>query len=318
MGYVGSIKIDDKDKAGVINLKSVSSKESGGIVTTVVKADINRLKHQCDFRSVPKAVVYSPLLLKSSRLAVSGAFKNEASLIDRAFLDLLNERGVDFYVKGSLNTPVSEVSASAYEGFSSYIREIADKYDAQYVIAGVLNDVSLSRVVGGSGDGRVVRNFDVVFSLYDGITGNKVNSYNYERSFFWPFGYSMGVGRSDAVFWSSHFGRGVYQTLMEVQEDISSDIKCARLRARIIENHDGDLLVSAGSIQGIDAGDFFVLQKKIQSGFSSKAQFYQRSRMSPYVVDEAYPTNSLITPVDDGNVDYTANSGDIVVLETPE
>jgi hypothetical protein len=221
-------------------------------------------------------------------------------------------------MKGFLSNPVSFDNNAVPVNSSARIREIAERYDAQYLISGALNDISLSRMNADPDSyHNVVRNFSVTFSLFDGITGNKIKSYSYKESSPWPFGYRLNLKFNDASLSNSAFGSHIFQILMRSIEDISSDIKCARLRARVIESRADSLMISAGTIQGVNVGDSFVLHNKVQSGFNSDAQYYRESKMSPYFVLESYPSFSLITSVDTYSVDYTAGVGDIVVHEGP-
>ncbi|WP_144780327.1 flagella assembly protein FlgT middle domain-containing protein [Marinobacter maritimus] len=318
IGYLGDIIISNNLSRPSIRINSLSSDESDGIVLTFAKVDVDKSRHQCGVRPMAKSVVFSPLLVGTLRYAVSGGFKNEIDTINRKFINLMKNSGVDFFLKGFLNNPVLFDNSDDPINSSARIREIAERYDAQYLISGALNDISLSRMNAGPDSYRnVVRNFSVTFSLFDGITGNRIKSYSYKESSPWPIGYRLNLEFNDASLSNSAFGSRIFQILMRSVEDISSDIKCARLRARVIESRADSLMISAGTIQGVNVGDSFVLHNRVQSGFDSDAQYYRESKMSPYFVLESYPSFSLITSVDTYSVDYTAGVGDIVVHEGP-
>jgi|GEM_PF-4925732 len=318
VGYLGDVIIINNFSRPSLKISSLSSDDSDDIVLTFAKADVDKLKRQCSVHPTAKSVIFSPLLVGTPRHAVSGGFKNEIDTINRTFINLLENSGADFFLKGFLSNSVLLENSAVQINSSARIREITERYDAQYLISGTLNDISLSRMNADADSYRnVVRNFSVTFSLFDGITGNKIKSYSYKESSSWPFGYRLNVEFNDASLSSSAFGSHISQILMRSVEDISSDIKCARLRARVIESRADSLMISAGTIQGVNVGDFFVLHNKVQSGFNSDAQYYRESNMSPYFVLESYPSFSLITSVDTYNVDYTAGVGDIVVHEGP-
>ncbi|MGB1092748.1 MAG: flagellar assembly protein T N-terminal domain-containing protein [Oceanobacter sp.] len=148
---------------------------------------------------------------------------------------------------------------------------LATQLGAQYVISGVVRDLSLTgqsleetspsrpnwRSMLGLPQAGKARAFAVDVFVHDGLSGALLYQNQYRTRGVWSLHPSRAVGFASAEFWSTNYGREVHQLMDGVVDDLAEVLRCQPFMARIVQTRGNRLHIDASAAAGIRPGDRF-------------------------------------------------------------
>ena len=197
---------------------------------------------------------------------------------------------------------------------SEILLELAIKNDTQYIVLGVIRDISLSNAQGMLNSLLDNKNRELKISIYvyDGLLGSLVFSNDYEGSSEWDDGIQMPQG---AKFNESNYGRLVNNTLGTISRDIIQVLTCQKPIGRIIETLPNDeYYINLGSLNGIKQGTrFFIDHRSNFYDNNGNLRFSKARAHSQMIAIKVDSNSSIIKPV--GKISGNIQLEDLVFIE---
>lgn len=145
----------------------------------------------------------------------------------------------------------------------------SNQLGVQYVISGVIRDISMARpdlVRTKSyfgqvkdkmeyGDSRFERRFQIDIYVHDGFSGALVYSQRYETLGNWTVPLEEKTGFGSAAFWRSDYGQQVNKVFDNIVDDLHSTLGCQPFMARVTRTDGNNIYIDAGADAGLRPGD---------------------------------------------------------------
>ncbi|AVH32363.1 flagella assembly protein FlgT [Vibrio fluvialis] len=135
------------------------------------------------------------------------------------------------------------------------IKMIAQDSGAQYIIGGVITDLTATVDQKLLKDDVINRQFALEMRVYDGKTGNEVFKHNYREVASWPFAKTSQVDTRSARFWASTYGQMLLRVSRNVMLDLESEISCKITLPEVVAKFGNTVTMDLGRIHGVKTGD---------------------------------------------------------------
>lgn len=135
------------------------------------------------------------------------------------------------------------------------IKMIAQDSGAQYIIGGVITDLTATVDQKLLQDDVINRQFALEMRVYDGKTGNEVFKHNYREVASWPFAKTSQVDTRSARFWASTYGQMLLRVSRNVMLDLESEISCKITLPEVVAKYGNTITMDLGRIHGVKTGD---------------------------------------------------------------
>ncbi|EKO3496649.1 flagella assembly protein FlgT [Vibrio fluvialis] len=135
------------------------------------------------------------------------------------------------------------------------IKMIAQDSGAQYIIGGVITDLTATVDQKLLQDDVINRQFALEMRVYDGKTGNEVFKHNYREVASWPFAKTSQVDTRSARFWASTYGQMLLRVSRNVMLDLESEISCKITLPEVVAKFGNTVTMDLGRIHGVKTGD---------------------------------------------------------------
>ncbi len=135
------------------------------------------------------------------------------------------------------------------------IKMIAQDSGAQYIIGGVITDLTATVDQKLLQDDVINRQFALEMRVYDGKTGNEVFKHNYREVASWPFAKTSQVDTRSARFWASTYGQMLLRISRNVMLDLESEISCKITLPEVVAKFGNTITMDLGRIHGVKTGD---------------------------------------------------------------
>jgi hypothetical protein len=134
------------------------------------------------------------------------------------------------------------------------LKMIAQDTDAQYIIGGVINDLTATMTSSGS-DSTINRQFAMELQVFDGKTGSPVMNRSYREVARWPFPKTSQVDTRSARFWASSYGEMMLRVSRHVMLDLESELSCKITLPEVVSKFGNNVTMDLGRIHGVRVGD---------------------------------------------------------------
>lgn len=145
----------------------------------------------------------------------------------------------------------------------------ANKMGVQYVISGIIRDMSMVRpdLLRTKSffenmkdkyqykDARFERRFQMDIFVHDGFSGSMVYSQRYDTRGLWPLPPSEKPGYGAVSFWESDYGTEVNKVMAQAAEDLQAALGCQPFMAKITRTDGRNLYIDSGADAGLRPGD---------------------------------------------------------------
>ena len=147
----------------------------------------------------------------------------------------------------------------------SWLGEVTD---SQYILQPEILDISTepySSSLFGLWDETPLRQINLRFTLFHGISGEKVWSKDYSAEAEWDFDRDETVSPTTRRFWGSVYGQTMNQLLQQSTQDIDNLLNCRPLLRQIVAKQGDRIIINLGRKNNVKMGDSFqiVLQQNI-------------------------------------------------------
>lgn len=332
-----SVHIEESFKNGVMQKDSFSIKSTSPIkrlvvlneqtsfhrVTVNIKAFINenQVKKGCSVANIKKTMI--PVAFKySDSQAYQGSMGIEGieKIITKQFHENLRMiKTVNVKTPLNINLP-KDYSKEVDNSFVfKNLTSIASRENAQYVLIGTINSVAVSKVGNNLltnllfSDTRSL-NFDI--DIYDAINDELVFHQNYQMEADWPYAQSDYIDINGNNFKSTAYGQRMYGLLKDAAKDISYEIQCAPVSAKVIDIDGDDIIINIGKNNGITKNtEFTVVQRtSVQTTTGKEYESYEDAA-GTYKAVSIYPNASKLKPADLQNNVLNININDVVTVQ---
>ncbi|MCG6232028.1 MULTISPECIES: flagellar assembly protein FlgT [Vibrio] len=135
------------------------------------------------------------------------------------------------------------------------IKMIAQDSGAQYIIGGVITDLTATIEQKLLKDDVINRQFALEMRVFDGKTGNEVFKHNYREVASWPFAKTSQVDTRSARFWASTYGQMLLRVSRNVMLDLEAEISCKITLPEVVAKFGNTITMDLGRIHGVKTGD---------------------------------------------------------------
>ncbi|MDO3385347.1 flagellar assembly protein T N-terminal domain-containing protein [Gilvimarinus sp. SDUM040013] len=221
----------------------------------------------------------------------------------------------------------NRLMSNHYELFNA-VQQVANQYQAQYVITGTVMDMSMvnpngyyrqnllsgstNRVtstvkgwVGADRDDIRERQFAFRLMMHDGLTGARIFDKTYSAEGLWDAKYTARTGFASPGFWQTDYGQAASTVIDQAVADVSRKVHCQPFMAPLkVSAYDQHVYLLAGANNGVDVGDSFNVFAQGSAPFAN-IQHYGTMALSPVsykkldatevklTVTQTYPTYSV-------------------------
>jgi hypothetical protein len=234
-----------------------------------------------------------------------------ANLRNRHHLSAALEFGQSFVTNGN------ELDASAQ------IQHLGRNTNSQYLVSGVVDDMSLvnpksvtnpglyTRFVNSAHDvtgtkstfDKRSRQFSFTVNVRDAITGQLVFAKQYKTFGKWNLPANSTTGFASPTFWQSDYGQQVQFLVGLASDELAGVLQCQPFMARVDTQAGKDkLVIHSGTNNGLKTGDSLELYQLIYEPVVGQYQRYAArtvKRRSKVYLTEVYPSHSVGHVVDE-------------------
>lgn len=270
-GLLNSDRFEVRSSGSVRNLMLVNEEIINGVMTVQIRADIMPSKSTCHASTTTKYIALTKFPLRNRQQAVNGAiFEVGSETAQQLFEQMSVFKGS--YLASQL-LPINQVIAPHSQPYvtdqsnTSAPQLLAAQADSQYLLTGEIQDVSLAKPTSkwfGMASNNPLRQFIASYTLFDGLTGEKVWSKRYSTQAPWTFERTEKIDPATQEFWSNVYGASITNQLKKLTNDLNIFMQCQNLRGQVIKVDNDFVTVNLGKRHGLKVGDELVVHHATQ------------------------------------------------------
>ena len=171
-------------------------------------------------------------------------------------------------------------------GMLTNMQQHTEVSDAQFIVSGVIRDLSQRTPVGPREPNILVhryheftknnprnhRNFVFDVFIYDAITGALIHQQSFATSGIWNAGQER-TGFGTSAFWNQNYGQEVANLIRHTSLEIIKTLECKPFTARITQSEQNRIWINAGSLAGLNQGDRLSVLRR-QTHYNSMNEGY--------------------------------------------
>ncbi|WP_038175530.1 MULTISPECIES: flagellar assembly protein FlgT [Vibrio] len=218
--------------------------------TMFVKAriDIYPSATGCHVSQYKKTFLVGNVDIASPQQAVMGQIYDVgddfASVINRQ----LDQESVNFVSVGTTDFEIDKRNPER-------LKMIAQDTGAQYIIGGVITDLTATIDSKLLSSDVINRQFALEMTVFDGKTGNEVYNRNYREVASWPFAKTSQVDTRSARFWASTYGNMMLRVSRNIMLDLEAEISCKITLPEVVAKWGNTITIDLGRVHGVEEGD---------------------------------------------------------------
>jgi len=135
------------------------------------------------------------------------------------------------------------------------LKMIAQDTGAQYIIGGVITDLSATIESKLLRDDIINRQFALEMQVFDGKTGHEVYNRSYREVAKWPFPKTSEVDTRSARFWASTYGSMMLRVSRNIMLDLESEVSCKITLPEVAAVFGNTVTMDLGRLHGVQEGD---------------------------------------------------------------
>ena len=278
-------------------------------------------RSRCSGAQYAKGITLIRFRLADSDQARHGQIYELNSEITRQLFNRLSGLSQNFVTRRWLDENLGLDPRRLLQGENSYHRQLqslAAETDSQYLLFGVLQDISLRDAQGNLLDQWLddpIRHFSMQLYLFDGLTGELSEQKNYQGEAVWSFDKQEQVDVSGQKFWNSAYGMEISAQLNRAVQDLQLKLQCTNPIARIMRIDGDNYHINLGKRNGIKTGDHFYIEQRADftDGFG-RDRTIRNPTTGVMEVKRVYEDNAVMMPLNryaPGNIQIN----DLAVLE---
>lgn len=260
----------------VQDINILKEEVKGDILTLTIQADVLMKDQSCGNESSNaylRSAAVTSFYLEDPQSASFGGFYNISQKLpadlSRRLSSYQRVKALDASGFQVYTSPKTIPTSVTTEGTLTTAISASNKLGVQYVISGVIRDISMARpdllrtksYFGQikdkmeHGDNRFERRFQMDIYVHDGFSGAMVYSQRYDTLGNWNVPLDEKPGFGSVPFWKSDYGQQVSDVFNEVVEDLNSSLSCQPFMAKVTRTAGKKIYIDAGAGDGLRPGD---------------------------------------------------------------
>ena len=265
----------------------VRERRRGERVEVTVRTFIRQHLDQCAAANFRKGVAVVPFEIGQPEQARMGKVWELERAASNRFAELLGQHSQALFLEHQVARKVGLAQmrgANNEQQMAGFARRVGNETDAQYIMAGVFEDISgeqRGRNFTFWSPARQNRNLGLTLYLFDGTSGELLTRASIRDQAPWNFNYHDEVDTHSQRFWQSDYGQSLEQAMRDLVYGMDEKLACEEPRGRVIQVI-GDLItVNLGAKHGVSAGQTLHIYHR---GNFTDAQGVYREQwvLSPY------------------------------------
>lgn len=268
-GVISQDEVAVSTHANVSNVKVLWEDVVNGVYQVSVRAEVNE-QLQCpgQTQEYRKAIAIAGFGLARPQQATWGRLENIEQALPRWLASELNNQGLVHALDATrislYQDPRRAPSAETAQQRLTTSVALATQLGAQYVVSGVVRDLSLEKEQKGFALSRWAgvsqarqREFVMDVFVHDGLSGAMLFQRTYHTQGEWDVAKNDYVGFATPDFWGTKYGVEVETLLEKAADDLNETLRCQPFMARIVKASGNRLHIEASAGAGIRPGDKF-------------------------------------------------------------
>lgn len=224
-------------------------KTRSGVMFVKARIDIYPSATGCHVSQYKKTFLVGNIDVASPQQAVMGQIYSVGDDFANVINRQLDQQSANFVSVGTTDFEISK-------RYPERLKMIAQDTGAQYIIGGVITDLTATIEQGGLlSDDVINRQFALEMKVFDGKTGNEVYNRNYREVARWPFAKTSQVDTRSARFWASTYGDMMLRVSRNIMLDLESEVSCKITLPEVVAKWDNTITMDLGRIHGVQEGD---------------------------------------------------------------
>ncbi|HHX8580253.1 TPA: flagellar assembly protein FlgT [Vibrio diabolicus] len=225
-----------------------SERKRRGKVEVKIRVDIYPSATGCHTDQYKKTILVGNIEVASPQQAVMGQIYQVGDDFSRVVNRQLDQTSRSFVSVGTTDYSISS-------NYPARTQMIAQDNDAQYIIGGVITDLTATVESQLLQDDIINRQFALEMKVFDGKTGHEVFNKAYREVARWPFAKTSQVDTRSARFWASTYGEMMLRVSRNIMLDLESELSCKITLPEVVAVFGNTVTMDLGRMHGVKEGD---------------------------------------------------------------
>ncbi|HHX8527058.1 flagellar assembly protein FlgT [Vibrio sp. RM-44-3] len=225
-----------------------SERKRRGKVEVKIRVDIYPSATGCHTDQYKKTILVGNIEVASPQQAVMGQIYQVGDDFSRVVNRQLDQTSRSFVSVGTTDYSISS-------NYPARTQMIAQDNGAQYIIGGVITDLTATVESQLLQDDIINRQFALEMKVFDGKTGHEVFNKAYREVARWPFAKTSQVDTRSARFWASTYGEMMLRVSRNIMLDLESELSCKITLPEVIAVFGNTVTIDLGRMHGVKEGD---------------------------------------------------------------
>ncbi|HHF3066493.1 TPA: flagellar assembly protein FlgT [Vibrio diabolicus] len=225
-----------------------SERKRRGKVEVKIRVDIYPSATDCHTDQYKKTILVGNIEVASPQQAVMGQIYQVGDDFSRVVNRQLDQTSRSFVSVGTTDYSISS-------NYPARTQMIAQDNGAQYIIGGVITDLTATVESQLLQDDIINRQFALEMKVFDGKTGHEVFNKAYREVARWPFAKTSQVDTRSARFWASTYGEMMLRVSRNIMLDLESELSCKITLPEVVAVFGNTVTMDLGRMHGVKEGD---------------------------------------------------------------
>ncbi|HHF2885904.1 TPA: flagellar assembly protein FlgT [Vibrio diabolicus] len=225
-----------------------SERKRRGKVEVKIRVDIYPSATGCHTDQYKKTILVGNIEVASPQQAVMGQIYQVGDDFSRVVNRQLDQTSLSFVSVGTTDYSISS-------NYPARTQMIAQDNGAQYIIGGVITDLTATVESQLLQDDIINRQFALEMKVFDGKTGHEVFNKAYREVARWPFAKTSQVDTRSARFWASTYGEMMLRVSRNIMLDLESELSCKITLPEVVAVFGNTVTMDLGRMHGVKEGD---------------------------------------------------------------
>ncbi|MFB1095751.1 flagellar assembly protein FlgT [Vibrio diabolicus] len=225
-----------------------SERKRRGKVEVKIRVDIYPSATGCHTDQYKKTMLVGNIEVASPQQAVMGQIYQVGDDFSHVVNRQLDQTSRSFVSVGTTDYSISS-------NYPARTQMIAQDNGAQYIIGGVITDLTATVESQLLQDDIINRQFALEMKVFDGKTGHEVFNKAYREVARWPFAKTSQVDTRSARFWASTYGEMMLRVSRNIMLDLESELSCKITLPEVVAVFGNTVTIDLGRMHGVKEGD---------------------------------------------------------------
>jgi len=225
-----------------------SERKRHGKVEIKIRVDIYPSATGCHTEQYKKTILVSNIEIASPQQAVMGQIYQIGNDFSRIVNRQLAQTSRSFVSVGTTNYSINS-------NYPDRTQMIAQDNGAQYIIGGLITDLTATVESQRLKDDIINRQFALEMRVFDGKTGHEIFNKAYREVARWPFAKTSQVDTRSARFWASTYGEMMLRVSRNIMLDLESNLSCKITLPEVVAVFGNTITMDLGRMHGVKEGD---------------------------------------------------------------